>query len=236
MNFVENGISAASTTFDSAPLLPTPLSMSRALIIAILLILTGILVPFALWGGRFDAVFSLDGAQAWMSEHGSWAWLAGVLLLVSDIALPVPSTIVMSALGLLYGWFVGGLLASAGSFLAGLTAYFACRWLGRPAALWLAGEDSLSRGEELFARHGGWLVALSRWMPVLPEAVACLAGLVKMNLRTFLTSLACGSLPVGFAFAGIGVLGKTSPTTAVVLSAILPVILWFGAQRWIKKS
>ncbi len=210
--------------------------MSRALIIAILLILTGILVPFALWGERFDAVFSLDGAQAWISEHGSWAWLAGVLLLVSDIALPVPSTIVMSALGLNYGWFVGGMLASSGSFLAGLTAYFASRWLGRPAALWLAGEHSLCRGEELFARHGGWLVALSRWMPVLPEAVACLAGLVKMNLRTYLTSLACGSLPVGFAFAGIGVLGRTSPTTAVVLSAILPIMLWFGAQRWIKKS
>ena len=236
MNFVENGISAANTAYDSSTLLPKPRSMSRALIFAVLLILTGILVPFALWGDRFDAVFSLDGAESWIYKHGSWAWLAGVLLLVSDIALPVPSTIVMSALGLIYGWFIGGLLASLGSFLAGLTAYFACRWLGRPAALRLAGEDSLRRGEVLFARHGGWLVALSRWMPVLPEAVACLAGLVKMNLRTFLTSLACGSLPVGFAFAGIGVVGKTSPTTAVVLSAILPVMLWFGAERWLKKS
>lgn len=208
--------------------------MSRALIIAILLILTGILVPFALWGERFDAVFSLDGAQAWISEHGSWAWLAGVLLLMSDVILPVPSTIVMSALGLIYGWFVGGLLASAGSFLAGFTAYLACRWLGRRAALWLAGEESLRRVEELFARRGGWLVALSRWMPVLPEAIACLAGLVKMNLRTFFISLACGSLPVGFAFAAIGALGKTSPALAMTLSAALPMLLWFVAQHWLK--
>jgi uncharacterized membrane protein YdjX (TVP38/TMEM64 family) len=209
--------------------------MPRALLIAIVLILAGILIPFALWGEHFDTVFSLEGAQTWISQHGSWAWLAGVLLLVSDIVLPVPSTIVMSALGLIYGWLIGGLLASLGSFLAGLTAYFACRWLGRPAALWLAGEDSLRRGEELFARRGGWLVALSRWMPVLPEAIACLAGLVKMNLRTYLISLTCGSLPVGFAFAGIGALGKTSPTTAVLLSAILPIMLWFGAQRWLKQ-
>lgn len=209
--------------------------MSRAFIIAILLILAGILIPFAIWGDRFDTVFSLEGSQAWLSHHGSWAWLAGVLLLVSDIVLPVPSTIVMSALGLVYGWLIGGLLASAGSFLAGLTAYLACRWLGRPAALWLAGEDSLSRGEELFAQRGGWLVALSRWMPVLPEAIACLAGLVKMNLRSYLIALTCGSLPVGFAFAGIGALGKTSPTAAVVLSAILPIVLWFGAQRWLKQ-
>lgn len=210
--------------------------MSRAFIIAILLILTGILVPFAIWGDRFDTVFSLEGAQRWISQHGSWAWLAGVLLLVSDIILPVPSTIVMSALGLIYGWFVGGLLASAGSFLAGFTAYLACRWLGRPAALWLAGEDSLRRGEELFARRGGWLVALSRWMPVLPEAIACLAGLVKMNLRTYLISLTCGSLPVGFAFAAIGALGKTSPTAAMLLSACVPILLWFAAQHWMKRS
>lgn len=209
--------------------------MPRALLIAILLILAGILIPFAIWGEEFDMVFSLDGAQIWISQHGSWAWLAGILLLVSDIVLPVPSTIVMSALGLMYGWLVGGLLASAGSFLAGLTAYFACRWLGRPAALWLAGEDSLRRGEELFARRGGWLVALSRWMPVLPEAIACLAGLVKMNLRTYLTSLACGSLPVGFAFAAIGALGKTSPGVAMALSAAVPILLWFGAQRWLKQ-
>lgn len=209
--------------------------MSRALLIAILLILAGILIPFALWGQHFDAALSLEGTQAWISQHGSWAWLAGVLLLMSDIALPVPSTVVMSALGLMYGWFVGGLLASLGSFLAGMVAYFVCRWLGRPAALWLAGEDSLKRGEDLFARRGGWLVALSRWMPVLPEAVACLAGLVKMNLRTYLTALTCGSVPVGFAFAAIGALGKTNPQAAMLLSAAVPIGLWLAAQRWLKK-
>lgn len=209
--------------------------MSRIFITVIILILAGILVPFALWGERFDAVFSLEGSKAWISQYGSWAWLAGILLLVSDIVLPVPSTVVMSAMGLIYGWFVGGLLASAGSFLAGLSAYIACRWLGRPAALWLAGETSLRRGEELFSRRGGWLVALSRWMPVLPEAIACLAGLVKMNLRTYLIALTCGSLPVGFAFAAIGALGKTSPEVAILLSAALPIMLWFGAKRWLKQ-
>ena len=73
-------------------------------------------------------------------------------------------------------------------------------------------------------------------MPVLPEAIACLAGLVKMNLRTFLIALICGSLPVGFAFAAIGALGKSSPALAMILSALLPILLWFGAQRWMKKG
>ncbi len=210
--------------------------MSRALIIILVVILAGILVPFAIWGERFDAMLSLEGTRAWISHYGKWAGLAGVLLLVADIVLPVPSTVVMSALGLMYGWFIGGLLAAAGSFLAGMTAYVACRWLGRPAALWLAGENALKQGEQLFARRGGWLVALSRWMPVLPEAVSCLAGLVKMNLRTYLVSLTCGSIPVGFAFAAIGALGNSQPGMAMALSAVVPVLLWVGARRWMKKE
>lgn len=210
--------------------------MPRApLFVAIAIILAGILIPFAIWGGRFDAAFSLEGAQAWITAHGSWAWLAGMLLLMSDIVLPVPATIVMSALGLVHGWWLGGLLASAGAFLAGMAAYAACRWLGRPAALWIAGGQGLERGERLFSRHGGWLVALSRWMPVLPEAVACLAGLVRMDARVFAISLACGCVPVGFAFAGIGALGKSSPGAAVTLSAVLPVCLWLAARQWLRR-
>ena len=204
--------------------------------ILILLILSGIILPFMIWGARFDAALSLEGTRTWMANYGAWSWLAGVLLLIADIALPVPSTIVMSALGLTYGWFLGGLIASAGSFLSGMFAYLGCRWLGRPAALWIAGQAGLEKGEQLFAKHGGWLVAVSRWMPVLPEAIACLAGLVQMPWRVFVRALACGSLPVGFAFAAIGALGNTSPSTAITLSALLPILLWFVTQFLIRKS
>ena len=201
--------------------------MSRSLILLTLLLLAGIIIPFMIWGERFDAALSLDGSRAWMAAYGDWAWLAGVLLMVADI--------VMSALGLMYGWLVGGLIAAAGSFLSGIVAYLMCSWLGRPAARWIAGEDGLLKGEELFAIHGGWLVAVSRWMPVLPEAVACLAGLVRMPKRVFIFALACGSLPVGFAFAAIGALGNTSSSAAIALSAVLPAVLWFVARFLVRK-
>jgi 1-hydroxy-2-methyl-2-(E)-butenyl 4-diphosphate synthase len=86
----------------------------------------------------------------------------------------------------------------------------------------------------LFEKHGGWLVALSRSLPVLPEAIACLAGLVRMPWRPFLISLVCGTLPLGFAFAAIGALGVSSPTMALVLSAVVPVGLWLLARRMLK--
>jgi uncharacterized membrane protein YdjX (TVP38/TMEM64 family) len=207
---------------------------SKSLTIIIAVILAGIIVPFMIWGARFDAALSLEGSRSWMAQFGFWAWLAGIGLLIADIALPVPSTIVMSALGLTYGWFTGGCLASTGSFLSGLVAYTFCRWFGRPAARWIAGEEALSKGVAIFEKRGGWLVALSRWMPVLPEAVACLAGLVKMDFRSFVISLACGSFPVGFAFAAIGALGNSHPGWAIVLSGLVPIGLWITAKRFLK--
>ncbi len=161
-------------------------------------------------------ILGLEGAREVMESQGRghWGWVVGIGLLVADIALPIPSTVVMSALGWMYGWWWGGLAAGAGSFLSGVIAYALCRWLGRPAARWIAGEDGLRRGEELFQKRGGWLVALSRWMPVLPEAVACLAGLVRMPWRPF---------------------GHSSPAWALLLSALLPIALWLLARRILRR-
>ncbi|TDU63130.1 putative membrane protein YdjX (TVP38/TMEM64 family) [Prosthecobacter fusiformis] len=201
----------------------------------ILVVLAGIIVPFLIWGEHFDEILNLEGAQRWMQGYGDWAWAAGIVLLMSDIVLPIPSTVVMSALGWMYGWWLGGLIAASGSFLSGMAAYGLCRWLGRSAAKWIAGEEGLRQGEALFAQKGGWLVALSRWAPVLPEAVACLAGMMQMRWSTFVLALACGSLPLGFTFALIGQLGHSSPTWAIILSAILPLILWSCAAKWWRK-
>ncbi|MCB1227904.1 MAG: VTT domain-containing protein, partial [Verrucomicrobiales bacterium] len=89
------------------------------------------------------------------------------------------------------------------------------------------------RARGAFGRRGGWMVAVSRWLPVLPEAVACLAGLAGMQWRRFVLALTCGSLPVGFAFAAIGHLGQAQPGWAVALSALVPVVLWWAARRWV---
>ena len=208
---------------------------SRSLLLLILVILGGIIVPFVIWGAQFDQTLSLAGARKWMEGYGAWAWAAGIALLVADIVLPVPSTVVMSALGWMYGWWLGGLICAAGSMLSGVIAYAACRWLGRGAARRIAGDEGLRKGEEIFERRGGWLVALSRWMPVLPEAVACLAGLSSMRWRVFLPALACGSVPTGFVFAAIGHLGQSEPGWAFALSAFVPVVLWLGAARVLKR-
>jgi uncharacterized membrane protein YdjX (TVP38/TMEM64 family) len=160
-----------------------------------------------------------------------WAWLAGLALLVLDLFLPVLATAVMSALGYVYGWLLGGLLSSLGSIGAGLLAYGLCCRMGRRAALRLAGEKGLAEGERLFqGEPGGWIVAISRWMPVLPEVVAGLAGMTHMPLRRFVPALCAGSMPMGFVYAWIGARGVENPVVALVVSAVLPPVIWLALR------
>ena len=198
-------------------------------------ILLLIILPFCFWGEWFERIFDLKGAKVWLESLGAWAWIGGVLLLVSDLLLPIPGTVVMSALGLVYGWFWGGVISSLGSILSGVVAYGLCRFYGQGIALWLAGEEGLAKGRAVFASDkGGWIVVLSRWMPVLPEAIACLAGLSRMPWRRFLIALTCGCLPLGFVFAAIGHLGLDRPGLALSLSAGVPALIYAFSLLWMK--
>lgn len=193
-----------------------------------------VLIPFAIWGEGLEVMFSQEGTIAWLDKYGNWAWLVGMGLLMADLLLPLPNSLIMSAFGYLYGWFWGGILAVAGSFLAGALGYELCRRVGEKAVVWILGEKDRSRGEKLFASSGGWLVALSRWLPVLTEVIACLAGLNRMPARSFYLSLFAGTVPLGFTYAAIGALGVENPLWAIGISVGLPPILWWIFRTWMK--
>jgi uncharacterized membrane protein YdjX (TVP38/TMEM64 family) len=190
-----------------------------------------ICIPFAIFGEDFIRLFSGEAAVAWIRGWGPWGWCAVIGLLVSDLFLPIPATPVMSASGFIYGTALGGLLNALGSFAAGLAGYGLCRSLGKGIAVKLAGKRELADHQTLFQRSGPWLVAASRWLPVLPEVVSCLAGLTRMPFPIFAASLACGALPMGFVYAAIGAAGHDDPKLALLLSIVVPPLLWLIARR-----
>lgn len=188
------------------------------------------------WGPAWEGRFTMAGTVSFLEGSGAWAWLAGLGLLVADLLLPVPGTVVMSGLGWIYGAFGGGLLAALGSMLSGLVGY-GVGWLAgeRRARRWL-GERDFERGRRLFAGGGAWMVAVSRALPILPEALACTAGLVRMPLARFVPALACGALPVGFVFAAVGAAGREAPGWTLALSVGLPAVLWLLARPWLRTA
>ena len=114
------------------------------------------LITYLIWGGGWEQNFGFEQGIAWLRSAGDWAWLAGIGLLMADIFLPVPGTVVMSVLGYIYGAWLGGLIAALGSMAAGLTGYGIGRCLGERTARKLLGDFDYEKGRLLFARGGGW--------------------------------------------------------------------------------
>lgn len=196
--------------------------------LALLIVL--IIVPFILWGDTLEAMMVLDRETGRFGGIPLHAGLVGILLIIADIFLPIPKTAVMVGLGILFGPLIGTLWSLAGSMAASIIAYALGRWLGRPVAeRWFDGD--FQRSERLFKRHGELIVVGSRWMPVLVEVVPVVAGVNRMSFSRFSIAAFIGSLPNCAVFATLGYLGSDMPVLTLIVSAIVPLLLWFLAVR-----
>jgi hypothetical protein len=142
----------------------------------------------------------------------------------------------MSALGLAYGTLIGGLYAAAGTVAAGLLAYGLSRWLGRPLALRLAGEEALASGEKTFA--AGWRLAGRRIAPRAHPARGdrLPRGTEPDAVPHFLPRAALRRRADQFPLRrDRRALAETSPAWALALSVVVPVLLWLLARRWLRR-
>jgi uncharacterized membrane protein YdjX (TVP38/TMEM64 family) len=211
------------------------------LALLVLVVLAILAVPTILLGDRFEN--QLDGAKAleFVRAQGPWSAAVGVGLIVADLLIPLPSPAIMAALGLIYGPLMGGAIASFGSFLAALVGYTLCRAIGPRAASWIAGPKQIERLSKFFERNGMWAIAVSRFIPAVPEVLACMAGLTRMPFGRFALGNLIGSVLVGFLNAYFGARGATDPasTVAVVVVApyvALPIFLFVLARGGKKRS
>ena len=194
-----------------------------------------ILLVWVIWGGHWAQWADMNNVVAALHGYGISAGLAGALMLVLDLLLPIPGTVVISALGFIYGTWQGALNAFAGLFAAGMIGYGLGRLCSEKTAVKFLGDKDFQRGKSLFERGGGWVVALSRAVPILPEAISVSAGMLRMPLAAYMISLGCGCLPMAVLFAWIGASGHERPWLTLVLSFAVPAVLWSAASLWRKK-
>jgi uncharacterized membrane protein YdjX (TVP38/TMEM64 family) len=161
-----------------------------------------------------------------LQKYGTWAWAAGIALIWADLVLPVPQTVVIAALGIIYGTALGGLLGSVGLITGGVLSYVLMLTSARHMVRRFVGQRSLDRMEGLFERAGAWAIVLSRSLPYsIPEAMVLLAGLARMPMGKFIAALTVGSVPTAFAFAAIGAGWSDRPILALAVSYVLPIVL-----------
>ncbi len=173
----------------------------------------------------------LTDPSPWLEEGGAVAACVGVGLLLVDVLLPVPSSLVMVAHGSLFGVLLGTLLSLAGSVGAAAFAF----WLGRRGGGWvhrLVGEER-ERADALLSRWGAVAIVATRPLPLLAETVAILAGTSAMGWRPLLLGALAGSLPPALLYALTGATAASLDESWMVLGLVLLMtgIFWLWARR-----
>ncbi len=167
---------------------------------------------------------SLEGwLRAAVTDAGAGAAAVVVGLLVVDLALPVPSSLVMVLSGAAFGVPGGALLALVGSIGGEWIGFELARRYRHRATAHLMGEADLAELDGSFRRHGALAVALTRALPVFMETMSLVAGLSTMPRRTFLAASVLGTAPVAAAYAYAGAMARETGSllpAAVFLVAI----------------
>lgn len=206
--------------------------MRRYWLVSVLVALV-LLLPFVV----FEALglTALDDAARRLARPTSGAALAGVGLLVADVFLPVPSSVVMVAHGALFGALPGMLLSLAGSTGATLVAVAVGR---RGGALLdrLVPPAERARADRLLRRWGAVALVVTRPVPVIAETTALLAGASRLPWPRAITAAVVGSVPPALVFALAGDAARDVDDLGMPLGISLVVCLLLGlagvARQW----
>jgi uncharacterized membrane protein YdjX (TVP38/TMEM64 family) len=156
-----------------------------------------------------------------LRSGGPGAAALAVALLVGDVLLPVPSSIVMTWLGALYGVAAGAALAFAGSLGAAAVA-FALGRRGGPLLERLVPAADRARIDRLLSRYAGLALVATRPIPILAETTALLAGASPaVTWPRMLLASAIGCLPAAILYAAAGALAADTGSATLVFAAAL---------------
>ncbi|HKD04143.1 MAG TPA: DedA family protein [Terriglobales bacterium] len=140
------------------------------------------------------ALYVFDLIRAQLVEHGYWT--VALALLLENAGLPLPGeTILLLAsflaysehrLALPYIILVGVIAATLGDNLGFLVGFHGGRpLLARYSKTLHVSPESMAKGENLFARYGAATILVARFIAGLRVIAGPLAGVMRMNWRTF---------------------------------------------------
>jgi uncharacterized membrane protein YdjX (TVP38/TMEM64 family) len=171
----------------------------------------------------------LTDPSAWLKSRGILPAVIGVLLLVADIWLPVPSSIIMTANGALFGVLLGTMLSIIGSLGASLVGFGMGR-AGSNVLRRLVTAPEYETSELLLKRWGIAVILITRPVPILAETFAILAGASSLRWTQFTVASAAGISPAAFLYA---LAGATASDLRIGSLIFLLVLLLTGIFWWI---
>lgn len=187
------------------------------------------------WGQPiYDFLADQEQVRGLVEQFGAWGPLAIFgLELAQSLLAPIPGQAIEAVSGYLYGPWWGLVYAFWGLVLGSSIIFLLARRFGRPLAVRLVGENSMSRLDDLARRGGAPLFFLIWLIPFAPDDLACVAaGLTPMPVRQFFLLMIVGRLPGIFVSVWVGAnAARVSPVWWWLMLAgigLAALVIW----RW----
>lgn len=199
--------------------------------IALIAIVAGIVIGSKLLVENVLGVDVEPWARSWVTDAGPAGAVTVVGLLMADVFLPIPSSLIMVLSGAAFGVWWGALLAFAGSIGGEWLGFELARRYGTAWASRLVGdEQEMRRLNTALITHGAAAVAVTRALPVVMETMSVVAGVSSMRRRTFLAASALGTAPIVVVYAYAGAVSQE--TGSLVPAVVILVAMAAGGWIW----
>ena len=180
-----------------------------------------VLLPFLLFEQQFNAF----AEHITRSETSKWMVGGAIFgLLALDVFLPVPSSIVSTASGILLGFLLGAAVVWGG-MMAGCLLAYAVGQRGSEATRRFIGAEGIAKASALMERYGDLTLVLCRPVPVLAEASVVFAGLVRTDYGRFLRLTATSNLGIAAGYAAVGAFSRSLDSYSFFIAFIGALLL-----------
>ena len=168
-------------------------------------------------------------------QRGGGGAAAAVLslgLLVADVFIPIPSSVIMIGNGALFGIASGAALSLAGSLGAAVLG-FAIGRRSRRLLLRLVTPTEAARADQLLARWGALAIVITRPLPLLAETVAILAGASPLSWSRMIVASLLGAAPSCLLYAVTGATSRSFGGGVLMFSLVVAfagLLYWLGRR------
>jgi uncharacterized membrane protein YdjX (TVP38/TMEM64 family) len=199
--------------------------------LAIFALLVGVLLIIFVIVDAMKVPFFNDPSP-WMLQESWAAKTLGLWLLVFDIVLPVPSSLLMVAHGAMFGIAWGTLISVLGGLGAALVGFA----IGRGGTHLV--DSSLSsyereRANDLINRWGVAAIIVTRPVPLLAESVAIITGTMPgMTWTKLAVASTAGLLPTALLYALAGHTANNFSNTALIFlfGLVIAGVFWLMSR------
>lgn len=181
-----------------------PIALTYAAWIAILIAISAL--PYIFFDGDFTRIVE----QAMTEESSRIAAASiGIVLLVADLLLVIPSGLIIALMAALLGGVIGAIVGAIGLSLACALGF----WIGRSIKGDFSDNPAEQRqftyAKDLIRRNGVIILSACRPIPVLAELSVIAAGALGLPMRSVMMATVLANVGLASVYAGLGSMAGT---------------------------